>query len=47
MIYSKKCFDEIGYQVIVSLVDGHSSNVKFYKELSRGGGGTPSKMCMQ
>ena len=30
MIPLDKCLDEIGYQVIVSLVDGHSSNVKFY-----------------
>ena len=37
MIYSKKCLDEIGYyQVIVSLIDGHSWNVKFYKELCQG-----------
>ena len=32
-----KCLDEIGYQIVVCLVDGHSSNVKLYQtELCEG-----------
>ena len=33
-----QCLDEIGYQIVVSLVDEHSSNIKFYEtERCQGG----------